>query len=110
MGRREDLLRAEDEAWRRLERAVEGVGPEELERPGLGTDAWSIKDLLWHLARWQEETARVLAEGAWEEDRGSTEPGWVDRLNAEARAAGQRMDLEDVRAGGRERRARMRSA
>jgi hypothetical protein len=110
MGRREDVLRAEDEAWRRVEHAVDGLGPEELERPGLGADAWSIKDLLWHLARWQEEAARVLSQAAWDVDRGSTEPGWVDRLNAEALAAGRRMDLEGVRAGGRERRARMRSA
>jgi hypothetical protein len=110
MGRREDLLRAEDEAWRRVEHAVEGLGDEQLERPGLGVDGWSIKDLLWHLARWQEETARILTEGTWDVDRGSTEPEWVDRLNAEALAAGRRIALDGVRSGGRERRARMRSA
>lgn len=110
MGRRENLLRVEVAAWRSVERGVEGIGPEQLERPGLGAEAWSIKDLLWHLARWHEEAARVLGERAWDADPGSTEPGWVDRLNAEALAAGRRMDLEGVRAGGRERRARMRSA
>jgi hypothetical protein len=67
-----------------------------------------VKDLLWHLARWQEEAARVLSEGAWDLDRGATEPGWVDRVNGEALAAGRRMGLEDVRAGGHERRTRMR--
>jgi hypothetical protein len=110
MGRREDLLRLEDDSWWAVERVVEGVGPEQLERPGLGADAWSIKDLLWHLARWHEEAARVLGEGVWDADPAATEPGWVDRLNAEALAAGRRMDLESARAGGRERRARMRSA
>jgi hypothetical protein len=110
MGRREDLLRLEDDAWRAVERAVEAVGPEQAERPGLGTDAWSIKDLIWHLARWHEEAARVLGRRAGDADPASSEPGWVDRLNAQALATGRRMDLASVKAGGRERRARMRGA
>jgi hypothetical protein len=82
----------------------------QLERPGLGTDAWSIKDLLWHLARWHEEAALILEDRAWGADPGSAEPGRIDRVNAEALEAGRRMDLAAARAGGRERRARMRSA
>jgi hypothetical protein len=110
MARREDPLLAEGQAWRRVELAIDGLDAGQLERRGLGEDAWSIKDLLWHLARWHEEAARVLDEGSWDQDPGSTEPGWVDRVNAEALAAGRWTDVEDVRSGCRERRARMRSA
>ena len=84
MGRREELLRTEIEGWERLERGVAGLSAEQLERPGLNDEGWAIRDLWWHLAWWDLDTARVLGqmgEGTWDGSDPSDEPGWTDRVN-----------------------------
>ena len=104
------MLRLEAEGWRAIEHTLNGLTPEELERPGLNADGWSIKDLLWHLGVWHEEAARVIVGRAWDVDSAALEPDWVDRVNADGLAQGRDMDLDHVREVGRERRAGMLAA
>ena len=113
MGRREDLLRREAEGWDRIAGLLEDLSPEQLERPGLTADGWSIKDLQWHVAVWFEDTARVLDQmgaGTWDGRDPSLEPGWTDRANQEAFERSREMPLEDVRTAWREQRGRMLAA
>ena len=73
MGHREDLLRREAEGWAHIDALVDGLTPEEIERVGLTDEGWSVRDMMWHVAAWSEDTARVLGEieaGTWDgEDR-----------------------------------------
>ena len=100
MGRREDLLRREAEAWTRLERATADLTDAEVERPGYTPEGWAIRDLWWHLAAWCEDTTRVLTEmrdGTWDGSDPSTQPGWTDRVNAEWFERSRTMSVADVR-------------
>jgi hypothetical protein len=100
MGRREDLLRREAEGWDRLEGLVQGRTTEQQEARGLSPDGWSVKDLLWHLAFWCDDTARVLGqmrEGTWDGEDPSREPGWTDRVNEEQLARSRSMTPPEVR-------------
>jgi hypothetical protein len=101
VGRREDLLRREAEAWARLERVTADLTDAELARPGYTSDGWAIRDLWWHLAAWCEDTTRVLGEmraGTWDGSDPSTQPGWTDRINAAWFERSRAMTLEEVRA------------
>lgn len=100
MGRREDLIRQEAEAWRRIDALVRGITPDQLERPGVTPDGWSVKDLMWHVAAWSDDTARVLGEmsaGTWDGEDPSDEPGYTDRLNREWFDRSRTMDPNEVR-------------
>lgn len=100
MGRREDLLRQEAEAWRRIDAVVDGATPAELVRPGYTADGWSIKDLMWHVARWSEDTMRVLGEmrdGTWGGEDPADAEGYTDRVNREWFERSRTMELDDVR-------------
>jgi hypothetical protein len=81
-----DVTAREAEAWAAFRGAIDAVPPEHREDPALH-DGWSVKDVLWHVARWWAdlppaieairtgepaagddldtdiENARVLAEG-----------------------------------------------
>jgi hypothetical protein len=60
MGRREELLRAEDGGWRELSGLLARLNREQMEGPGLTPEGWSVKDLIGHLACWMAEAAREL--------------------------------------------------
>ena len=90
MGRREDLLRQEAEGWARIDALVEGLAPEDVDRPGLTDEGWSVKDMMWHVAAWSDDTARVLRDmeaGTWDGEDPSAAPGYTDRVNREWFAA-----------------------
>lgn len=109
-GRREDLLRREAEGWARIAGLIEGLSLAQLERPGLTPDGWSVKDLLWHVAFWCDDTARVLGEmraGTWDGRDPSLRPGWTDRANREAFERSRTMAVPQVRDAWREQRTRM---
>jgi len=109
-GRREDLLRREAEGWARIAGLLDGLSPEQLERPGLLPDGWSVKDLLWHVAVWCDDTARVLGEmrtGTWDGQDPSLQAGWTDRANREAFERSRTMAAPEVRGAWREQRTRM---
>lgn len=110
MGRREDLLRQEAEGWARIDALVEGLIPEEIDRPGLTDEGWSVKDMMWHVAAWSDDTARVLREmeaGTWDGEDPSEAPGYTDRVNREWFARSRTMEVEDARSAWYTMRARM---
>lgn len=51
-----EVLRQLDAAWQDLVAAVDAIPEEEMEEPGV-TDAWSVKDLLGHIAFWAHKGA-----------------------------------------------------
>jgi hypothetical protein len=100
MGRREDLLRHEAEGWRRIDALVDGLTPEQIERPGYTDEGWSVKDMMWHVAAWSQDTVRVLSDmeaGTWDGEDPSEAAGYTDRVNREWFAASRMMEVEEVR-------------
>jgi hypothetical protein len=93
MGRREDLLRSEDQGWADLRSLLDALSPQQMLEPGLTPEGWSVKDLLWHLGAWSAEAGIML-----ERIRTGTYDGWgqaasVDELNARFLEEGRRVDL-----------------
>jgi hypothetical protein len=89
---------------------LDGLTPDQLERPGVADEGRSIKDLLWHLAFWCDEAARVLGEmraGTWSGEDPSLEPGWTDRTNREGLERSRMLDPAAVRIEWRESHRRM---
>jgi mycothiol maleylpyruvate isomerase-like protein len=110
MGHREDLLRQEAEGWEQIDGLVDGLTPEQLERAGYTDEGWSVKDMMWHVASWSDDTARVLREmeaGTWAGDDPSEAPGYTDRVNREWFARSRTMEVEDVRSAWYATRGRM---
>jgi hypothetical protein len=64
---REELLRREEENWRSLEAAVGAVPVERRTEAGV-VPGWSVRDLVWHCARWSDYVGKELtaiAEGTY---------------------------------------------
>src|SRR5262245_27774414 len=57
---RDELLRREEEHWRSLEAAIGAVAPERRVEPGV-VPGWSVRDLVWHCARWSDYAGDMLA-------------------------------------------------
>jgi hypothetical protein len=99
-----DVERLQDEEaaeWGRLERAFARVDPPRFEEPTVTPDGWSPKDLMFHVAGWLEECARVLGDirsGTIDPTVGDEEsrPGRIERLNAELFERSQQMDPASV--------------
>jgi hypothetical protein len=53
--RRAGLLAAEAEAWTEISALIERLPPDGFERPGITPDGWSVKDTMWHVAKWWED-------------------------------------------------------
>lgn len=73
-------------------------------------EGWAIRDLLWHLAVWSGDAARVLGEmaaGTWNGEDPSLEPGWTDAQNARQLERSRGMDPTVVTAAWRRERASM---
>lgn len=98
MGRREELLHAEELGWRSLNELIEGLSDEELERPGLTPEGWSVKDLMWHIACWSADCVRALDQMRAGTFTGRTFDEDVETVNRRFFAASQRLDLRTVRA------------
>ena len=100
MGRREDLLRREAEAWGRIDGVVESLSAAELVRPGYTVEGWSVKDMMAHIAAWSNVAAGVLRDisaGTWSGHHVSDELGATDRLNAEWFERDRELDVDTVR-------------
>ena len=96
MGRREELLRAEDEGWAGLLELVGRLTHAQLEEPGYTPDGWSVKDLLWHIGCWSADCARVLERirmGTFEEPVYDT-----DAVNREWFEMSRTLDLATAKA------------
>lgn len=101
MGRREELLREEAEGWQELNELIDRMTPEQVRVPGYTPDGWAVRDLMWHVARWSDDTARVLGEmaaGTWDGEDPSLQPGWTERANRRWFEESLRMELGTVRA------------
>ena len=95
MDRKRQLAESEDQAWIEFSGLIEGLSPEQLERPGLTDDGWSVKDLLWHIGAWSAECAHVLEQvrmGTFEDTDED-----VDAVNREWFELSRTIDLATVR-------------
>lgn len=65
---RAEFLAREQAAWRALTETWAGLSDELLLTPGACGDLWSVKDLMNHIAAWQEAAIRVIGDllaGRW---------------------------------------------
>ncbi|HSD48296.1 MAG TPA: DinB family protein [Actinomycetota bacterium] len=63
---RREAIRILEEGRARIEELLDRLPPRALTTPGLGGGTWSPKDLIGHLASWEEYALDALA--AWERD------------------------------------------
>jgi DinB superfamily len=98
---REELTRAEGEAWQAFERMIDAVAVERRERPELD-DGWSLKDVLAHVGYWWDDLADALENGTYADD-----PEDEDVINARVKAKADTLGWDRVRAEADQSRARM---
>jgi hypothetical protein len=106
---RDDALQTLREGQARIDELLGGLTDEQLARPAtIGGGDWSAKDLIGHLASWEELALRSLKEfqagqKPWVESPegplSAPATGKVDAFNAAAVAEKQAQTLADVRRG-----------
>jgi hypothetical protein len=92
----EALLEAEEAAWHELCAEVDRLTDEEMVRPDLTPDGWSVRDVLFHIAAWAADCGVQLERmrmGTWEEPHED-----VERQNREWFELSRTMDLRIVKA------------
>ncbi len=92
---RQAFFEREESAWQALTATWANLPAETLLLPGASGAAWSIKDIINHLAAWQEAAVRVINDllaGRW----GRLGPA-VETFNAQHYAADQSRPLEESR-------------
>jgi hypothetical protein len=80
--RRAGLLAAEAEGWGELDALIQALPAAVLERSGVTPDGWSVKDTMWHVAKWWDDfvdTVPRFADPAFDPEDESAEE--VDALN-----------------------------
>ncbi|MDO8615127.1 MAG: maleylpyruvate isomerase N-terminal domain-containing protein [Dehalococcoidia bacterium] len=93
-------LRELDEAWAALRSLVDSLAEQELAAPGV-VDAWSVKDLLGHMAFWAQKAAddlRLLTDGRESEIQTPGSEQGVDEWNARESERRKGLDLAAVTA------------
>lgn len=96
----DELTRREREAWETLRDEVARLPTDQLEQPIGSHEGWTVKDVLWHVAHWWDDLARMLEEmraGTFVEDEGTDEE--TDAENAQVLAESRGMSVADVRRG-----------
>lgn len=94
-----DIERELLHAWEALAAAVDSFPDAEMGQPGV-VDAWSVKDLLGHIAFWADKAAEDLqhiADGRPQDVEVPGSDATVDEWNAREQAARADKDLADVR-------------
>jgi hypothetical protein len=94
---RQRLLRRLDEAWEDLKASYAGLSTEELLEPGVAGD-WSVKDLIAHVAWWEEEALThlpVILAGR-RPPRYSTTYGGIDAFNAKRMDQRRSLSISEV--------------
>lgn len=79
--------------WQDFQRAYAGLGKSDMVKPGVVGD-WSVKDIIGHVATWEEESLKwlpVVARGLPTERYGD-----IHRFNAEQIAAKRGLSLDEV--------------
>lgn len=97
MGIREEYAKREQAAWAALLAQVGRLTPEQQVLEGV-VPGWSTRDLLWHCARWAEETAghlELMRAGNFV-DPFEADETLGDRMNAEITEHARTMSPEEV--------------
>jgi hypothetical protein len=89
------LLVDEDRRWLELTEVFGDVPPERFDEPSVTGEGWSPKDVMYHVAAWAEEAAKVLGRIAAGTHRES-EPD-TQALNEEWFVIGRGLDDDVVR-------------
>ncbi len=97
---REEALATLEDGQAKVEALVAQLSDEEAARPAtIGGGDWSAKDLMGHIARWNEIAIEAL--GSWRKgERPSVEDVWgdgIDALNAENYERGKAASTEQAR-------------
>lgn len=96
--KREQLLERLDAAWLDFEQSYAGLSDKTMMIPGV-TGQWSIRDIIAHVAWWEEEAIKslpVIRSGArW--PRYSTTYGGVDAFNAMMPEKRQHLSMTEVK-------------
>lgn len=99
---------AERAAWIDINEVIDATPFERLERPGVTPAGWTVRDTMWHIARWCEDAAggfdRIRA-GTF--DGGSEDDEEVEALNQTWFEESRGLDLATVRAAWFEQRGAM---
>ena len=101
---REDLLKLERTRWTLLKQLLDAVPASRADESSLTPEGWSVRDLVWHLARWIDVVATQLESMS----AGTFDEGFdwnTDANNAQFLASGRSVtyaealsELEDSRA------------
>lgn len=102
------LLETVEESWRRLDAAVAELDEATLSEQGV-VGEWSVKDLLGHIAAWEQRAVEHVER--WRRGEPPALGGVsVDEFNAREAARRHSWTLEQVRADAAETRQRLRAA
>jgi hypothetical protein len=93
---RESFLKALEASWRQLDDALDGLDDAAIAEPGV-VEAWSVKDLLGHVAAWEQLALRYIDQ--WRAGAALDSPGGpaMDAFNAAEAARRRDLPLEAVR-------------
>ena len=94
--KREQLLARLDKAWAALSESHAGLSEAQMTQPGVAGD-WSVKDVLAHIATWEEEALKYLPLIV----TGGKPPryatfGGIDAFNAQMTTLKRSLSLADV--------------
>jgi hypothetical protein len=92
---RNEMLDLERVRWDQLQRLLYEIPIDRFDEPTLNPDGWSVRDLLWHLARWNEviaEQLELMNAGTFDERF-----DWnTEENNAVFMAEGRSVSVEDA--------------
>lgn len=91
---RDQLLRRIESRWAAFNQATAGLRDDALQEPGV-VGEWSVKDLIAHVAAWEEETLEALP--VIMEGERPPRYGDVDAFNARLNEANSRLSLDEAR-------------
>src|SRR5215210_4932912 len=83
----EDLLEIERERWIQLRKLLGEIPASRTDEPSIDPDGWSVRDLVWHLACWNDVVRHqldLMRQGAFD-DRSEWD---TDQNNARFLASG----------------------
>ena len=94
---RQQLVQRLDQEWVTFKASYAGLSDAQLEAPGVTGD-WSVKDLIAHVAWWEEEALKHLPhiEQGGRPPRYSTQYGGIDAFNAQMTELKRELSLAEV--------------
>jgi uncharacterized damage-inducible protein DinB len=88
-----EIIQRVEASWHDLQHALAGIPDERMEEPGV-TGEWSVKDVLAHIAYWEDALTRRITGSDANPDAGLD----VDAINAREQAARAGWSLAQTRA------------